>query len=88
MARKKRTRKTGARVEAKKPPLGSGERFAQVAAAARAHGAENPEAVAAAVGRRKYGAARMAELAAAGRRRALSADRQAYAAARRKMVRQ
>ena len=54
----------------KKPKLGSGERFKQVAASARRGGARDPEAVAAAVGRKKYGAKRMAEMAAAGRKRA------------------
>lgn len=53
-----------------KAKLGSGKRFAQVEASARASGARNPAAVAAAAGRKKYGAARMAKMAAAGRRRA------------------
>lgn len=54
---------------AKKAALGSGTRFKQVAAQARASGARDPEAVAAAVGIKKYGAARMAKLAALGRKR-------------------
>lgn len=49
--------------------LGGGGRFQMVADQARKGGARDPEAVAAAVGRRKYGAKRMAEMAAAGRRR-------------------
>lgn len=49
--------------------LGSGERFKAVEASARASGADNPAAVAAAVGRKKYGAKKMAAMAAAGRRR-------------------
>ncbi len=49
--------------------LGSGQRFAAVERAAAASGAENPAAVAAAIGRKKYGASRMEKLAAAGRKR-------------------
>lgn len=54
----------------KSTKLGGGGRFKKVAASARASGARNPNAVAAAVGRRKYGAKKMATMAAAGRRRA------------------
>lgn len=50
--------------------LGGGGRFAKVEAAARASGARNPAAVAAAAGRKKYGAEKMAKMAAAGRKRA------------------
>jgi hypothetical protein len=50
-----------------KAPLGEGGRFAAVEASARASGAKDPAAVAAAVGRKKYGAKRMAALAARGR---------------------
>ena len=53
-----------------KAPLGQGGRFAAVAKAAKAGGARNPEAVAAAVGRAKYGSKKMAALAAKGRREA------------------
>ena len=53
----------------KKAPLGQGGRFAAVEAEARASGARNPAAVAAAAGRKKYGAAKMAAMAAAGRRK-------------------
>lgn len=53
----------------KKPKLGSGARFKKVAAAAKKDGARDPNAVAAAVGRKKYGAKRMAAMAKAGRRR-------------------
>lgn len=49
--------------------LGSGKRFAAVEASARASGARDPAAVAAAAGRKKYGASKMAKLAAAGRKR-------------------
>jgi hypothetical protein len=54
----------------KTPKLGTGKRFAAVAASAAKSGAKNPKAVAAMAGRRKYGAAKMAALAASGRRRA------------------
>jgi hypothetical protein len=54
---------------AKKPKLGSGARFAAIERSARAGGAENPAAVAAAAGIKKYGVKRMAKMAAAGRRR-------------------
>lgn len=49
--------------------LGSGARFKAIERAARKSGADDPAAVAAAVGRKKYGATKMAKLAAAGRRR-------------------
>lgn len=55
--------------QAKKSPLGSGKRFAAVAASAKAGGAEDPEAVAAAIGRKKYGAKKMAAMAAKGRKK-------------------
>ena len=54
---------------AKKAKLGSGKRFKQVAASARKSGARNPNAVAAAIGRKKYGKKKMAKMAAAGRKR-------------------
>lgn len=54
----------------KTPKLGTGKRFKAVAASAAKSGARDPNAVAAAVGRRKYGAAKMAALAKAGRKRA------------------
>jgi len=52
-----------------KPALGSGKRFAAVEASARASGARNPAAVAAAAGRKKYGEKKMAAMSAAGRKR-------------------
>lgn len=48
---------------------GEGKRFKALVESARASGAENPEAVAAVVGRRKYGKAKFQAMAAAGRRR-------------------
>lgn len=52
-----------------KAKLGSGARFAAVAKAAKESGAENPNAVAAAVGIKKYGKERMAKMAAAGKKK-------------------
>ncbi len=49
--------------------LGSGSRFKAVEASARASGAKNPAAVAAAAGIRKYGQKKMTALAQAGKRR-------------------
>ncbi len=56
-----------------KAPLGEGSRFAAVEASAKASGARNPAAVAAAVGRKKYGKKKMAKLSAKGRRDAMEA---------------
>ena len=53
----------------KKAKLGTGERFAEVASAAKKSGAENPEAVAAAAGRKTLGKERFQKLAAKGLRR-------------------
>lgn len=55
-------------MKAKKKPLGEGSRFAAVAKIVAVSGAHNPEAVAAAIGRRKYGNKKMAKLAVAGRK--------------------
>lgn len=52
-----------------KAPLGSGARFKAIEASAKASGASDPAAVAAAAGRAKYGAKKMASLSAAGRAR-------------------
>lgn len=51
-----------------KAKLGSGGRFAAVEASAKAGGARDPGAVAAAVGRKKYGSKRMASMAAKGKK--------------------
>jgi hypothetical protein len=67
-AKRKAARANQKRVQ-KKAKLGSGKRFAAVAKAAKASGAKNPAAVAAAIGRKKYGAKKMAKMAAAGRKR-------------------
>lgn len=52
-----------------KAKLGSGSRFKAVERSAAKSGAEDPAAVAAAVGRAKYGEKKMAKMAAAGRRK-------------------
>jgi hypothetical protein len=52
-----------------KPPLGTGERFRLLTATLRKRGVENPEALAAWIGRKKYGKKRFEELAQKGRKR-------------------
>lgn len=47
---------------------GEGKRFKALAAVAKASGAENPEAVAAAIGRKKYGKKKMASMAKKGKK--------------------
>jgi len=54
----------------RKAKLGSGARFRAVARSARKSGARNPNAVAAAAGRKKYGKKKFQAMAAKGRRRA------------------
>lgn len=68
---KKRKQKKGPyeRTVAAGAKLGSGARFRAVAEEARRGGARDPEAVAAAVGRRKYGKKRFQQMAAAGRKK-------------------
>ncbi len=53
----------------KKPPLGSGSRFAAIEKKARANGAMNPAAVAAAAGIKAHGKKQMEKWAAAGRKK-------------------
>lgn len=53
---------------AKSSKPGEGKRFAALEASARASGARDPGAVAAAIGRKKYGAKRFAAMSAAGRK--------------------
>jgi hypothetical protein len=64
-SKKTSTRKT----TAKKPPLGSGERFKALEKSLKGK-VSNPAAVAASIGRKKYGAAKMAKMSAAGRKKA------------------
>lgn len=67
-ATRKRLRKKAERTT-KTAKLGSGKRFKAVAASAKASGARDPEAVAAAAGRKKYGKKKMAKLSAKGRKK-------------------
>lgn len=60
----------GMAAKKKTPKLGTGKRFAAVAASAAKSGAKNPNAVAAAAGRKKFGAKKMTAMAKAGRKRA------------------
>ncbi len=53
----------------KSKPVGEGSRFKAVEKSARLSGAENPGAVAAAIGRKKYGAKRFSEMSAKGRKK-------------------
>lgn len=52
-----------------KAKLGSGARFKEVERSAAKSGAENPAAVAAAIGMKKYGKKRMEKMAKAGRKK-------------------
>jgi len=49
--------------------LGEGSRFKAIAESAKAGGAKNPEAVAAAIGIKKYGQKKMTKMAVAGKKR-------------------
>lgn len=53
----------------KKPKLGTSARFKKVAKSAARSGARDPNAVAAAAGRKKYGKKKMAALSTTGRKR-------------------
>lgn len=53
---------------AKSMKLGGGGRFAAIEAKAKASGAKNPGAVAAAAGMKKYGKVKMEKLAKAGKK--------------------
>jgi len=68
LAIRRRARMAQKKVQ-KTAKLGSGKRFAAVARAAKAGGARDPQAVAAAIGRKKYGRKRFAKMAARGRKR-------------------
>jgi hypothetical protein len=60
-------RKNVERVE-KHSKLGSGARFKSIEASAKASGASDPGAVAAAIGRKKYGNKMMSKMAAKGKK--------------------
>lgn len=53
----------------KKPKLGTGERFKELAEKVRAKGAKNPKALAAYIGRKKYGKKKFAKLGSKGRKK-------------------
>ena len=61
--------KTTGTYKGKSNKLGGGGRFAQVEAKAKAGGASNPAAVAAAIGRKKYGKKRFQAMAAKGKKK-------------------
>lgn len=52
----------------KKAKLGSGARFKAIEKSAKASGAKNPAAIAAAAGIKKYGKAKMEKMAKAGKK--------------------
>lgn len=54
---------------ARKPKLGTGQRFRQLVGQLKRKGVENPAALAAWIGRKKYGKQRFQQLATAGRKR-------------------
>ncbi|GIV18722.1 MAG: hypothetical protein KatS3mg023_0473 [Armatimonadota bacterium] len=54
---------------ARKPKLGTGERFRRLVGQLKRRGVRSPEALAAWIGRKKYGKQKFQALAAAGRRR-------------------
>jgi hypothetical protein len=53
---------------AKKPPLGSGQRFKTLESKLDRQGVKDPAALAASIGRKKYGAKKFNSLASKGRR--------------------
>jgi hypothetical protein len=65
--RRKARREYLASVKASKP--GEGKRFAALKKAAKTSGAENPGAVAAAIGRKKYGKKKFQAMAAVGKKK-------------------
>ena len=71
----RRAARKAQKVVQKTATLGSGKRFKAVERAAKAGGARNPGAVAAAVGRKKFGPKKFAKLSATGRRRASTKKR-------------
>ena len=67
---KRSARQEAAKRVSRKPKLGTGTRFRQLAAELKAKGFRDPEAGAAAIGRKKFGKRRFQEMATEGRRRA------------------
>jgi hypothetical protein len=66
LSKRRSARQHAEKVE-KTAKLGSGSRFKAIEESAKASGAKNPAAVAAAAGRKKYGSAKMAQLSRAGK---------------------
>ena len=56
--------------EEKKPKAGSGKRFEELSDELADKGAEDPDALAATIGRKKFGSEKMSKWAAAGRKKA------------------
>jgi hypothetical protein len=67
LAIRRATRKIAKKTR-KSAKLGSGARFKAIVKAAKASGARNPQAVAAAAGRKKYGSKKLTALARAGKK--------------------
>ena len=68
LAKRRAARKAYQKAAATSKP-GEGARFKAVEESARAGGAKNPAAVAAAIGRKKYGKKKFQAMAAAGRKK-------------------
>jgi hypothetical protein len=68
-AKERKAAKLASMKATKGKPLGEGSRFKALEKSARVSGAENPAALAAAIGRKKYGSAKMASMAAAGKKK-------------------
>lgn len=66
---KRREARENAEKTEKSTKLGTGKRFKAIEESAKASGAKNPAAVAAASGRKKYGNAKMAKLSVAGKKK-------------------
>jgi hypothetical protein len=56
------TQRMAKQKQTKKPPLGSGKRFEQLSDDLQDKGADDPDALAAWIGRKKYGAGKMSKL--------------------------
>lgn len=61
--------RTWAEHQGRKPKLGSGDRFEKLSSELEDTGVDDPDALAAYIGRKKYGASHMAKLAKAGRKK-------------------
>lgn len=61
--------KRWAEQQGRKPKLGSGDRFEKLSSELEEDGADDPDALAAYIGRKKWGAERMAKLSAKGKKK-------------------